>query len=809
MSDRREIRFWLHRDGEHALGSSCLVRQNVGSLPLRRTPSPVDPGRHMPQRQRTLFELEAEPWERDAESDIVLASVVFPEAPPGEFDYHVPDPLRQVLRPGARVIVPLGRGNQPRVAYCIRLKTGAGPGRPFKPIQKVLDDPPLILPQVLELATWISEYYLCTLGAVLECVVPSGVRRRAGTKREIVLRVADHVPARLGDLKLPPAQERALSLLLHSPHAMTPHALARQAGCGEGTIQALRKKQLVLAERRLIFPGASDDAPARREKSSPLVLNEDQRRALDVIQQALAEGGHSSILLHGITGSGKTEVYLQAIEETVRYGRQAIVLVPEISLTPQARQRFEARLNRVAVLHSHLPPATRHAQWQRIARGDVDVVLGARSAIFAPVQQLGLIVIDEEHESTFKQEVAPRYHARDVAMRRAQLAGIPLVLGSATPSLESWQQAEEGRMRRVRLPRRVQDLPLPEVRIVDLRMESLDRGFRGAISRPLHRAMHQALADGGQIILLLNRRGYSTHIQCPRCGHVVRCHQCDIALTHHRQGERALCHYCDFQMPTPQTCPACNFSGIRFGGLGTQRLEVEVRARFPEATVARVDTDTMRKSGSHEAVFDQFQRGDVRILLGTQMIAKGLDFPQVTLVGVVQADTALHLPDFRAGEKTFQLITQVAGRTGRGPRGGRVIVQTYCPDHFVIAAAARHDYEAFAARELPLRREFLYPPFASLMRLIFRGAQEPEVGHAAQTLASRLRAESQARGISLRLLGPSVAPIARIRNQYRVHLILQCHDAEAVRTLLRDCTRRFQTPPDVQWIIDVDAVSLL
>ncbi len=363
----------------------------------------------------------------------------------------------------------------------------------------------------------------------------------------------------------------------------------------------------------------------------------------------------------------------------------------------------------------------RHEHWRRIAQGEVEVVVGARSAIFAPTPHLGLIVLDEEHESTFKQETAPRYHARDVARRRAADQNVPLVLASATPSLESWHRAQRGEYQLVEMPRRVLDRPLPAVRTIDLRNEVHSKYSRGAISRPLHRAMEEALREGGQVILLLNRRGHSTHIQCPACGHSVRCPQCDLSLTFHRHDNSAVCHYCDYHSAAPNSCPECNFRGIRFSGLGTQKLEAEVRARFPDYACVRMDTDSMRGRGSHEEALSAFREGRHRILLGTQMIAKGLDFPNVTLVGVVNADTALHLPDFRAAERTFQLVTQVAGRTGRGPKGGRVLVQTLSPDAPAIVAAVRHDLAAFAKKELPHREALGYPPFASMIRIVIRG----------------------------------------------------------------------------------------
>jgi len=437
------------------------------------------------------------------------------------------------------------------------------------------------------------------------------------------------------------------------------------------------------------------------------------------------------------------------------------------------------------------------------------VVVGARSAIFAPTPHLGLVVVDEEHESTFKQESVPRYHAREVAIARARMEGIPLVLGSATPSLESWHRARTRQFMLVEMPRRVLARPMPAVGTIDLREQIHSRNSRGMISRQLHAAIHAALADEGQVILLLNRRGFSTHIQCPACGHVVRCPDCDIALTHHRTKDTALCHYCDHEIAAPRECPACGFAGIRYSGQGTQRLEAEVRARFPNATCLRMDTDTMRTRGSHQRALDAFRPGEVQILLGTQMIAKGLDFPNVTLVGVVNADTALHLPDFRAAERTFHLVTQVAGRTGRGPKGGRVLVQTFSPDHPAIRAAVRHDYAAFATDELPLRRGLLYPPFAGMIRFVVRGASEQVAAQFADELAGRLRRALEGRPPEARVLGPAPAPLAKLRGMYRFAIHIQGPSRHRLREAAREATAGLEPPDDVRWTVDVDPLNML
>ncbi len=482
-------------------------------------------------------------------------------------------------------------------------------------------------------------------------------------------------------------------------------------------------------------------------------------------------------------------------------------------------------------------------------------------------------MLDEEHETSFKQESVPRYHARDVALARAAAEAIPLVLGSATPSLESWHRAQTGEYKLVEMPRRVLDRPMPAVGTIDLRGQMTRGAYsRGAISRQMQAAIATALEEGGQVILLLNRRGFSTHIQCPACGHVVRCPECDIALTHHRTQQIALCHYCDYEVPAPAKCPECGFAGIRYSGLGTQRLEAEVRARFPNVLCLRMDADAMQAHGSHERALAAFRSGKVRILLGTQMIAKGLDFPNVTLVGVINADTALHLPDFRAAERTFQLVTQVAGRTGRGPKGGRVLVQTFSPDHPAIQAAVRHDYAAFAAGELPMRQMLRYPPFARMVRLVIRGPIEPVTAEFARYVAERLgaalnqssrhtpcavgpdssrhtpcavgpnaRGEPAGIGISsrhtpcavgpntrgkpagigmtdgtrsvpateIRVLGPAPCPFARLKGRYRFQIQVQGPDGDPLRAAVSQATTGLEPPENVQWIVDVDPVDML
>lgn len=755
--------------------------------------------------QQELFANDLPPWELDSISECRVAKVVFAEPPHGPLSYLVSDQWACQLVPGMRVKVPLGKGNREMLGYCVGVETISQSPDAFKPVAEVIDEVPLCTPKVLELFQWMSRYYLAPLGQVFEAAIPAGVRSSAGVRQRTVL----YATAQATDSALqalPTKQQEVMRQLLLVDEGLTNDQLQKLADCSNAPITALRKLGLIESRQEAFFQHGSRSS--NTTNSIPLALSADQRQALKLITDALESHQQQTILLHGITGSGKTEVYMQAIHEVISFGRQAIVLVPEISLTPQTYQRFLHRFGQVAILHSHMSDVERHYQWRRIAAGETPVVIGPRSAIFAPLPRLGLIVLDEEHESSFKQDTVPRYHARDVALHRAFLEQIPLVLGSATPSLESWSRAQNGKYKLAKLPRRVHNRPLPEVQIIDMRALPLSP-HQSSISRPLEEAIRETLANDGQVMLLLNRRGFATSIQCPKCGYVVGCPHCDLPLTHHRDGSKACCHYCDYTIPTPPLCPSCKFDAIRYGGQGTQRLELEVQHRFSNASIARMDSDTMRKPGSHERVLSEFREGKTKILLGTQMIAKGLDFPNVLLVGVINADTALHFPDFRAAEKTFQLVTQVAGRTGRGERAGRVLVQTYSPDHPAIVAASRHDYSAFAVEELAKRAQFGYPPHGCLARIIMRGPDLKQTEEFAEMFVKRLQATRQSAQIDCRILGPAPPPLAKLRGNYRFHALLQTDTPEPLNRLIQRTIVDIKTPKDILYVIDIDPMDTL
>jgi len=733
--------------------------------------------------QRELFESRPR-WAEDDARRGTIATVVLPEGVEKPLDYLVPESLAAQVEPGRRVRIPLGRSNRETLAYCVAVRHGDLPQTPLKGVVAVEDEKPLLSPRMIELTKWMAERWMARWGEVLEAVLPAGVRLRNRVRLSPLLVASGAAPPR----KPTPAQA---SVLAAAGEPRTADQLAEASGASRAVVQRLVKLGL------LVEQGAVERASLGKAER-PRIAH-DRPEELSAAQA-------QTIVLFGVTGSGKTEVYLQAVEETVSYGRQAIVLVPEISLTTQTCDRFRARFGTVAVLHSHLTAAERHAQWREIASGGVNVVVGARSAIFAPTPRLGLVVIDEEHESSFKQGTAPRYHARDVAEWIARAEGVPLVLGSATPSLETFARCLAGEWTMCRLADRVGGGQLPAVMTVDLR----ERGSRsrGAVSPRLAAGIRWALDAGGQVMLLLNRRGFATHVQCQACGHTARCDQCDLALTLHQPGNRGICHGCGLVTRLPTDCPDCHAPGLVHSGTGTQRLEEQVRAAFPDAAVARMDTDTMRTRGSHERTLDAFRNREIDILVGTQMIAKGLDFPTVMLVGVVNADAALHLADFRAAERTCQLVTQVAGRSGRGPLGGRVVVQTSTPDHPAIRAAANHDYEAFVRSELPAREALLYPPYGSIVRIVVRSLDDQAASGWAGTIAERLRREAEPMP-EIRVLGPAPAPIARLRDRFRWHLQVHGPDGPALRALVGRATAGLRTPETVAWIVDVDPVDML
>ncbi len=757
----------------------------------------------------------------------MIARVTLEIALGREFDYLIPAEWADQVEVGSRVKVPFG----PRqVLGCVTALLESSPHARLRPLAGVIGTRSLVTPRVLALARWLAEYYCCPVEVALRSVLPESVRReQEGWRERLFVRV---LPVTGERPTLTPRQEEVWNII-EEWRELALQELVRLAGTTAETVRRLEDKNLVTIGPRIV-----ERDPYAREvilPSDPLPLNGDQARALAAIEEALeaspprgpgtGEGAgemgraHAgAFLLHGVTGSGKTEVYLQAIDHCLGQGRGAIVLVPEISLTPQTVERFKARFCRgphptlVAVLHSHLSGGERHDEWHKIRQGRARIVIGARSALFAPVEPLGLVIVDEEHEHSYKQEEAPRYHARDVAVKRAQMEGAVVVLGSATPSLESYFNTQRGKYRLLELPTRADDKRMPLVRVVDMRGEMRKAKGPPVFSQRLRDAIQARLERREQVMLFLNRRGYATSLQCPQCGYVAECPNCSLALTYHRAPQTLRCHLCGHEEEAPQLCPqpTCRNPAIRFAGLGTQKVEEVLGHLFPRARVRRMDTDTLQRKEDYRRILGDFKTGKIDILLGTQMIAKGLHFENVTLVGVIHADLSLHQPDFRAGERTFQLLTQVAGRAGRGEIEGEVFVQSFTPFHAAIQHARRHDYAGFYEQEIEFRRQLGYPPIRRAALLTLKGRNEDKVRltaeHVAKEVGKAAAATPALRGLVL--AGPAPAPLLRAETFYRHQILLRTGAMSVLSRVLGRCAAELTLPEDVALVVDIDPVNL-
>jgi primosomal protein N' (replication factor Y) len=682
----------------------------------------------------------------------------------GDFDYRFPAALGAPFA-GQRVRVPFGRGNRKTLGFVVDPQRRPGRHR-LKTVAEVVDHEPQLDEALLDLGRWISHYYLSPLGLVLAAMVPSVVGR-VSPKRETVVFLTSEPrdwPGRLGM-----RQRKLLDELLEArKQGVEPLPLDRllhHSGAGRDTLHRLVARDLVRTESREVV---LEDA-IRQVAEPPFSLNDAQQAVVEQILPTLSpEAGFSALLLHGVTGSGKTEVYVRAIRRVVEQGRQALLLTPEIALATQTLQRLLRRLPRVAVLHSGLTDTERAFHWEQIRTGRASVIVGPRSAVFAPARDLGLIVVDEEHEGSYKQDTTPRYHGRDVAVKRAQAAGIPVILGSATPSMESYHNAREGKYTLLRLPQRVRSLSMPTLHIVNLRQE-IEPGRVELIGKSLTQQMAMTLDRREQVILLMNRRGYASYVFCPSCKWMLECDDCIRPMVFHQAIQLCLCHHCDARNSLPEHCPACGKKILLFG-YGIQRIEDELARKFSQARVARMDSDTMTSPKQFQTVLAEFAAGEIDILLGTQMVAKGLDFPKVSLVGVVSADTALTIHDFRASERTFQLIVQVAGRAGRGEVLGQVVVQTLHAEDPAIQFAKTHDYDGFMENELRDRHEAVLPPFSRLVRFVVRHGKIETAEEGARELHRRLQAILP--GDQTRMIGPMQAEFAKIRTHFRFHILI-------------------------------------
>jgi primosomal protein N' (replication factor Y) len=656
------------------------------------------------------------------------------------YHYSIPEALRPQLRVGHQVRVPFGFRSE--IGYVVGLVEQAEVIK-VKDIEAITSETPLFTEQSVELAKWLADYYESFFITALRLVMPPG--------------------------------------------------------------QRAREKRKGVKKRKTKAQEAPDTGNPRLNVAvSSLTLTDEQRQALDKIKGAISEQRPEKFLLYGVTGSGKTEVYLQAIADVLDRGRSAIVMVPEISLTPQLVQRFRDRFqDHIAVLHSEFTAKQRVGEWERVARAEADIVLGTRSAVFAPLKNLGLIVLDEEYETTYKSEKSPRYHAREVALKLAVLNKAVVIMGTATPSIETFYKAGTGEFTKLDMPRRIADRPLPPVEVVDMREELKQKNF-GVLSERLRDELERTLTAGEQAILFINRLGYFTFIMCRSCGYVIECPRCAVSLVYSSHDRRLRCNRCGFSSEPGATCPRCNSTSIKYFGTGTQRIEDEVAKSFPSARILRYDRDTTGPRGSREAFFKTFAAGKADVLIGTQMVTKGMDIAAVTLVGVVSADSGLHLPDFRAGEHTFQLLTQVAGRAGRHQLPGRAIIQTYSPEHYVIKTAVNHDYQAFYDREIAERQDLGYPPFNKLISLLISGADQNKVNQVAGDLGDFLN-----KRLSEGVMGPIPAVIPKLRGEWRDRILLKGQDLSVMRQAVEQTRSRVVVPREIKVTVDVEPMSLL
>ncbi|SET84365.1 replication restart DNA helicase PriA [Salinibacillus kushneri] len=784
------------------------------------------------------------------------------------FDYRVPERYEDSLEEGMRVIIPFG----PRkvMGFVVKIKPDTDVVQ-LKEIHEVMDYTPVLTKELLELGTWIANKTLSFQITSLQVMLPQVLKAKykkelwllaeeieltealqtlfAGrvvvsfeeieernipysqiqkaikdgnvevryivkskeTKKKITwaqpIDVLQLEEALIDIPKQAKKQKAIVEFFLHNPEPVPMKKLMERLNTTRSTVKSLTERGLIEVFEKEVYRDPYENRDF--ERTEPLPLTEEQSEAITPIHRSIKESAHEVFLLHGVTGSGKTEVYLQSIQKALDKGEEAIVLVPEISLTPQMVQRFKGRFgSEVAVMHSGLSAGEKFDEWRKILRKEVRVVVGARSAIFAPFENLGIIIIDEEHENSYKQDDTPRYHARDIAIFRGEYHQCPVILGSATPTLETFARAKKGVYQLLTLSKRMNNQSMPEVEIVDMRKE-LHQGNRSMFSFPLQERIRDRLQKHEQIVLLLNRRGYSTFVMCRDCGTTMQCPHCDISLTYHRKQERLKCHYCSYEIPMPQTCPECGSESIRYFGTGTQKVEESLQQTFPEARIIRMDVDTTRRKGAHEKLLNQFREGKADILLGTQMIAKGLDFNNVTLVGVLAADSMLYIPDFRSSEKTFQLLTQVSGRAGRHELPGEVVVQTYTPDHYSIEMASQYQYDDFFQYEMRMRKRFQYPPYYFLALVTVSHPNNAYVVQVTQKIVKSLNHMSMNR---TQILGPTPSPITRIKNRYRYQCMIKYKNEpnlyENMKSIIQQYEKEIQSK-DLQISIDFQPTQMM
>ncbi len=736
------------------------------------------------------------------------------------FDYRI-DQFSKASA-GCRVKVPMR--NKSATGTILSIETlDEEPHYPIKPIQALIDEIPLITPIMLKMANWMKGYYGASMEQVIRALLPESVRKEdQEVKMEKIILLGKVTPSEEEIEKLSrkaPKQAACFRLLtLTLEKKKLPSVSQKVLGGGEVTAQlkALAKKDWVVITEKESY--RDPDAGVEFTPTEPRTLNPAQQKAYDRLVEILKKPTEAKpVLLQGVTGSGKTEVYLQLAQKVLEEGKAILVVLPEISLTPQTVQSFKARFHQladqVAVLHSHLSQGERFDAWRKITQGERKIIIGARSAIFAPVKDLGLIIVDEEHDTAFKQDSAPRYHGRDVAVLRAFFEKCPIVLGTATPSLETQANVEAGKYEVIRMDQRADGQSMPLIRVVDMKLEAKKQKVStdiAVLSEPLRQALQKRLDEGEQTILFLNRRGFARSINCDVCGLIVECSHCSLAMTYHRTDERLICHICGHQALVPKVCPDCKDPGIRLAGYGTQKVGEILQKVFPQIKLSRLDADTSRRKNAVRQILSDFRSKKTNVLLGTQMIAKGLDFPNVTLVGVLNADLGLHAPDFRAGERTFQLLTQVAGRAGRGDLEGEVIIQTFTPHSPSIQFARHHDFDGFAEQELEIRRMFQYPPYAHIGIIHIRSTHEQKAELTAQNIFQRLEKKIEEKNLSKKILinEPLPSPLVRAHDLFRFQLLLRSTNPRLLSQLAQEIIESMGKPQDVVIVFDMDALSL-
>ncbi|MCG1020596.1 primosomal protein N' [Sutcliffiella horikoshii] len=784
------------------------------------------------------------------------------------FDYEIPAKWNGFIQPGMRVNVPFG----PRQiqGFVVEVKDHTTVPK-TRPITSLIDIQPILTKELMQLATWLRDHTLCFTISAYQAMLPAALKAKyekwlivrdidrvpeelqlffqntsrvkfeelAGTNhfhtiklliqedilevyyevkdklakktRKVVQRQTSYEDLKDAKGKLSPraaAQHKLLDYFIETKQEMMDKkSLLEELQIGTSAIGALVKLGILIEKDEEIYRDPYENR--KFEQSQPLLLTQQQQEAITPILDSIEQKRHEAFVMFGVTGSGKTEVYMQAVDTVLQQGKEAIVLVPEIALTPQMVNRFKSRFgSEVAVMHSGLGMGEKYDEWRKIHRKEVRVVVGARSAIFAPFENVGIIIIDEEHETSYKQEDTPRYHARDIALERGRYHECPVVLGSATPTLETFARASKGVYKLLTMDKRMSQQGMPAVEIVDMR-EELREGNRSMFSRSLLEKLQTRLAHGEQSVLFLNKRGYSSFVMCRDCGYVVECPHCDISLTYHRSSNQLKCHYCGYEEPVRSTCPSCDSEHFRFFGTGTQKVEEELTKLLPEARVIRMDVDTTSKKGSHERLLQQFGDRKADILLGTQMIAKGLDFPFVTLVGVLTADTMLNIPDFRSSEKTFQLLTQVSGRAGRHELAGEVVVQTYSPEHYSVELAGTHNYLDFYQKEMQVRKIHQYPPFYYLALVTVTHQELTKVVTVTEKITHFLNMQLSKEAV---ILGPVASPIARIKDRYRYQCIVKYKKEPNLHEALKTVVEKYQAQMDQEKLaihIDLNPYMLM